>query len=90
MRITWIDKRGKIHENDGKGICNHLEIADKLFPESNNPELDCEKAGYVKTGLDFNGLPMMIAADPDRVTRAQHKTLEKLWDEHYKEKKNAD
>ena len=80
MRVTWVTKDGKIHEG------NHLTVAFRLFPKSKNPELACEKAGFVKTGMNFSNSPYMENYDEEQCTQAQINSIKKLWEEHYAEK----
>ncbi len=79
MKECWVDKEGLVHEGD-----NHQHIASLLFPNSNNPELSCEKAGYVKLGTQFSGSPMMENYDPNYAEQAQINTVTYLWEEHYR------
>ena len=83
MRECWVDRLGEIHEGG-----NHLEIAQKIFPKSKNPELSCEKAGYVKLGIDFSGSPYMLNRDKRTETQAQLNAITFLWEEHYGKKLN--
>jgi len=82
MRIAWIDLYGKIHEGE-----DHLEIAEKLFPQSDNSELSCEKSKYVKIGLSFNDKPFMLNYNPEEATQSQINSVEFLWKEHYSKNK---
>ena len=82
MIEAWIDKQGKIHDGG-----NHLMIAYKIFPKSDNAEWSCKKAGYVKVGVAYNGSPYMENYNKDRATQAQINTVTKVWEDHYKDKK---
>jgi len=79
MREVWVDIYGIIHEGG-----NHADIAQKLFPQSPNPELSCEKLNYIKFGMGFSNSPFMECPNPNKVTQAQTNTIDKLWKEHYK------
>jgi hypothetical protein len=85
MRLAWIDRDGKIHEC--RKDETHWGLAERLFPHSNNPVMSCEMAGYVKTGYYWNGSPYMIANMYKDMNTAQKNATDKLWLEHYEEKK---
>jgi len=80
MVEAWIGLNGKIHTG-----MNHFTIAEKLFPWSSNPEMICEKLGYVKTGYTNNGSPLILNYNPETATQAQINAVEKVWEEHRKE-----
>jgi len=80
MREVWISNEGVIFD----GI-NHLIIAQEIFPKAKNPELACEKAGYLKVTTLFNGQPLLIK-EYGEVTQAQINRVDQLWEEHYAER----
>lgn len=84
MIDAWIDKIGKIHTGD-----DHQLIARKLFPKSDNPELSCEKSDYIKIGTMWNGSPMMSGFSREYSTQAQINSVEKVWEDHYKFKRQS-
>ncbi len=45
---AWVSPEGDIYEGDEYDT--HFDIARRIFPKENNPELSCEEAGYVKFG----------------------------------------
>jgi hypothetical protein len=82
MVEAWIDTNGKVHE--AKSGESHADVARRLFPSAEDPEIACEKARYIKTGTNWSGSPMMENAPPkEDMPQAQLNAVEQVWSEHY-------
>lgn len=72
---AWISPSGVCHVGS-----YHTEIAEGLFPCSENPEYSCERAGYLKVYITMSAIRCMFTGCE---TQDQINAVDRLTEKYY-------